>query len=395
MSRAIARVEELEETHNMNTRLGVSADDMEVADAIGRYALTELAPYAQAVDEQEISTVRYVPALAELGVMGMNLPEQWGGPGISPTALILSLVEIARHCAATASMIGAHYLATDSILIGGDDDIRSRYLPDAASGRRLGAFALTEPRAGSNPADMATRAERRGDHYRLTGVKHFISNAGEADFIVVYAKTDAAAGHRGISAFVVDKATPGLSISSPEKLMGIRGGHAFEVALDCDVPVSNRLGEEGSGFRTAMKVLDNSRLDVAASSIGIAQAALDAAISWSKQRLVGGEPLAAKQGIQWKLADMKLRLEAAWALTLQATAKRANGEKFSLESSMAKLYASEAAGFITDEALQIHGGYGFTREMPLERYARDARIMRIYEGSSEIQRTVIARLILA
>ena len=214
MSRAIARVEELEETHNMNTRLGVSADDMEVADAIGRYALTELAPYAQAVDEQEISTVRYVPALAELGVMGMNLPEQWGGPGISPTALILSLVEIARHCAATASMIGAHYLATDSILIGGDDDIRSRYLPDAASGRRLGAFALTEPRAGSNPADMATRAERRGDHYRLTGVKHFISNAGEADFIVVYAKTDAAAGHRGISAFVVDKATPGLSISS-------------------------------------------------------------------------------------------------------------------------------------------------------------------------------------
>ncbi|HUG59116.1 MAG TPA: acyl-CoA dehydrogenase family protein [Candidimonas sp.] len=379
----------------MNTRLGVSADDMEVADAIGRYALTELAPYAQAVDEQEISTVRYVPALAELGVMGMNLPEQWGGPGISPTALILSLVEIARHCAATASMIGAHYLATDSILIGGDDDIRSRYLPDAASGRRLGAFALTEPRAGSNPADMATRAERRGDHYRLTGVKHFISNAGEADFIVVYAKTDAAAGHRGISAFVVDKATPGLSISSPEKLMGIRGGHAFEVALDCDVPVSNRLGEEGSGFRTAMKVLDNSRLDVAASSIGIAQAALDAAISWSKQRLVGGEPLAAKQGIQWKLADMKLRLEAAWALTLQATAKRANGEKFSLESSMAKLYASEAAGFITDEALQIHGGYGFTREMPLERYARDARIMRIYEGSSEIQRTVIARLILA
>lgn len=395
MSRAIARVEELEETHNMNTRLGVSADDMEVADAIGRYALTELAPYAQAVDEQEISTVRYVPALAELGVMGMNLPEQWGGPGISPAALILSLVEIARHCAATASMIGAHYLATDSILIGGDDDIRSRYLPDAASGRRLGAFALTEPRAGSNPADMATRAERRGDHYRLTGVKHFISNAGEADFIVVYAKTDAAAGHRGISAFVVDKATPGLSISSPEKLMGIRGGHAFEVALDCDVPVSNRLGEEGSGFRTAMKVLDNSRLDVAASSIGIAQAALDAAISWSKQRLVGGEPLAAKQGIQWKLADMKLRLEAAWALTLQATAKRANGEKFSLESSMAKLYASEAAGFITDEALQIHGGYGFTREMPLERYARDARIMRIYEGSSEIQRTVIARLILA
>lgn len=379
----------------MNQRLGVSLDDLEIADAIGRYAATELAPHAQAVDEQEISTVRYVPALADLGVMGMNLPEKWGGAGITPTALILSLVEIARHCAATASMIGAHYLATDSILIGGDDAVRARYLPDAAQGRKLGAFALTEPRAGSNPADMATRAERQGDGYRLTGIKHFISNAAEADFIVVYAKTDAQAGHRGISAFVLDKGTPGVSISAPEKLMGIRGGHAHEVALECMVPAANRLGEEGSGFRTAMKVLDNSRLDVAASSIGIAQAALDAAIAWSRQRLIGGEPLATKQGIQWMLADMKMQLEAAWALTLQATAKRASGEKFSLESSMAKLYASEAAGFITDKALQIHGGYGFTRDMPLERYARDARIMRIYEGSSEIQRTVIARSILA
>jgi alkylation response protein AidB-like acyl-CoA dehydrogenase len=242
---------------------------------------------------------------------------------------------------------------------------------------------------------MATRAEKRGDSYRLSGVKHFISNAGDADFIVVYAKTDAGAGHRGISAFVVDTDTPGVSISAPEKLMGIRGGHAFEVAFDCDVPAANRLGEEGTGFRTAMKVLDNSRIDVAANSIGIAEAALEAAVSWAKQRHVGGEPLANKQGIQWMLADMKVRLEAAWQLTLQATAKRASGEKFSLESSIAKLYASEAAGFITDAALQIHGGYGFTRDMPLERYVRDARIMRIYEGSSEIQRTVIARSILA
>jgi alkylation response protein AidB-like acyl-CoA dehydrogenase len=326
--------------------------------------------------------------------MGMNLPERWGGPGATPTALVLSLAAIAQACTATASMIGAHYLATDSLLIGGDDALRERYLPDAASGAKLGAFALTEPRAGSNPADMATRAVREGDHYHLNGTKHFISNAGEADFIVVYAKTDPVAGHRGISAFVVDKGTPGLQISAPEKLMGIRGGHAFEVALDCRVPATQRLGDEGTGFRTAMKVLDNSRMDVAANCLGLGEAALAAAVDWARQRQVGGEPLAAKQGIQWKLADMKTRLEAAWLLTLQACAKRQAGVPYSMESSMCKLYASEAAAFITDEALQIHGGYGFTRELPLERYVRDARIMRIYEGSSEIQRTVIARGVL-
>lgn len=378
----------------MTPRFGIPPDDQALADAITRFAQAELAPHAHAVDEAALSTVRYVPALAELGVMGMNLPERWGGPGATPTALVLSLAAIAQACTATASMIGAHYLATDSLLIGGDDALRERFLPGAASGAKLGAFALTEPRAGSNPADMATRAVREGDHYHLSGTKHFISNAGEADFIVVYAKTDPAAGHRGISAFVVDKGTPGLQISAPEKLMGIRGGHAFEVALDCRVPATQRLGDEGTGFRTAMKVLDNSRMDVAANCLGLGEAALAAAVDWARQRQVGGEPLAAKQGIQWKLADMKTRLEAAWLLTLQACAKRQAGVPYSMESSMCKLYASEAAAFITDEALQIHGGYGFTRELPLERYVRDARIMRIYEGSSEIQRTVIARGVL-
>ena len=376
-------------------RLGVTDEDLEIAAAVGRYAETELAPHAHAVDQDEISTVRYVPGLAELGVMGMNLPEALGGPGITPVALVLSLAELAKRCASTASMVGAHYLATDSVLLGGSDDTQARYLPDAAMGIRLGAFALTEPRAGSNPADMSTRAVRQGDSYRLTGVKHFISNADEADFIVVYAKTDPHAGHRGISAFVLDRSSPGIQVSSPEKLMGIRGGHAFELALDCEVPAANRLGAEGEGFLLAMKVLDNSRLDVAASSLGIAEAAFEAAVEWAKQRQVGGEPLSNKQGIQWMLADMKVRLEAAWGLTLQALALRMEGKRFTLEASMAKLYASEAAGFITDTALQIHGGYGYSRELPLERYARDARIMRIYEGSSEIQRTVIARSVLS
>ncbi len=375
----------------MKPRFGIAPDDQALADAIVRFSAEELAPRAQEVDDQEISTVRYVPLLAELGVMGMNLPERWGGAEITPTALVLSLAAIAEACTSTASMIGAHFLATDSILMGGDDELRQRYLPQAATGKKLGAFALTEPRAGSNPADMATRATREGGSYHLSGTKHFISNAGEADFIVVFAKTDPAGGHRGISAFVVDKGTPGLHISAPEKLMGIRGAHAFEMSIDCRVFESQRLGQEGTGYRTAMRILDNSRMDVAATCLGIGEAALAAAVDWAQSRQVGGEPLAAKQGIQWKLADMKMRLEAAWLLTLQACAKRQAGIAFSAESSMCKLYASEMAAFVADEALQIFGGYGYTRSLPLERYVRDARIMRIYEGSSEIQRTIIAR----
>ncbi len=379
----------------MTPRFGIRAEDQAFAEAISRFARGELAPLAQEVDEGEISTVRYVPKLAAMGVMGMNLPAQWGGIDASPTALVLALAEIAAACTSTASMIGAHYLATESILIGADDNLRRRYLTGAAEGKLLGAFALTEPRAGSNPVDMATRATREGAHYRLTGSKHFISNAGEADFIVVFAKTDIAAKHKGISAFVLDRDTPGLTISAPEKLMGIRGGHAFEIALDCLVPAGNRLGEEGTGFRTAMKVLDNSRIDVAANCLGLSEAALAAAVAYVQERQVGGEALANKQGVQWTLADMRVRLEAAWALTLSACVKREAGVPYTMESAMCKLYASEAAAFITDAALQLHGGYGYTRGLPLERYVRDARIMRIYEGSSEIQRTLIARQVLA
>ena len=373
-------------------RIGVTDEDQALADAVGRFAQAELAPRAGELDATEGSVTCHVSALAELGVMGMNIPERWGGPGVSPTGMLLALVEISRACAATSSMIGAHYLGTDAVLIGGNDEQRQAWLPRSASGEWLAGFALTEPLGGSNPVDMRTRAVRDGESYRLQGVKHFISNAAEARFLVVFAKTDPDAGARGVSAFVVDTQTVGLRVSSHEKLMGIRGAHAFEVSFDdVHVPLNCRLGEEGSGFKTAMKVLDNSRLDVAATSLGLAQAALDAAAQWARDRKVGGEPLAHRQGIQWMLADMKLRLEASWALTLQATALRTAGRNFTQQSAMAKLHASEMVGFVTDAALQIHGGYGFTREMPLERYVRDARILRIYEGSSEIQRTIIAR----
>ncbi len=386
----------------MNTlnRLGVTADDRAVAEAVARFATGTLAPRAREIDEHGLSVTCHVPQLAELGVMGMNLPEHLGGAGVTPTAMLLSLVEISRACAATSSMIGAHYLGTDAVLIGGSPGQHARWLPRAASGEWLAGFALTEPRGGSHPADLRTRATREGEgedaHYRIDGVKHFISNAKEARFLVVFAKTDPDAGARGVSAFVVETDSPGISISSPERLMGIQGAHAFEVAFDgVRVPAANRLGAEGTGFKTAMKVLDNSRLDVAATALGIAEAALADATRWMKERQIGGEPIAGKQGLQWMLADMKLRLEASWGLTLQALALRQAGQPFTLQSAMAKLHASEMAGFVADAALQIHGGYGYTREMPLERYVRDARILRIYEGSSEVQRNIIARTVLA
>ena len=381
----------------MNLRLGVTPDDQAVADAVARFADTVLAPRAQEIDAQELSTTCHVPQLAELGVMGMNLPEHLGGAGVTPTAMLLSLVEISRACAATSSMIGAHYLGTDALLIGGSAEQHQRYLPRAASGEWLAGFALTEPRGGSHPADLRTRAilHSDGDSYRIDGVKHFISNAKEAKFLIVFAKTDPDAGARGVSTFIVDTDTPGISVSAPEKLMGIHGAHAFEVAFeDVRVPLANRLGAEGSGFKTAMKVLDNSRLDVAATALGIAEAALAAAAQWMKDRHIAGEPIATKQGLQWMVADMKLRLEASWGLTLQALALRQAGQPFTLKSAMAKLHATEMVAFVADTALQIHGGYGYTREMPLERYVRDARILRIYEGSSEVQRNIIARLAL-
>jgi alkylation response protein AidB-like acyl-CoA dehydrogenase len=369
--------------------------DAAAIEAVCRVVAERILPFAKQTDAQAEFPRQQLDALAELGVLGMNLPAQWGGPGISAPAFAACVAAIAGACGSTASAVTAHFLATDAILLGGDDGLRGRYLPAAAEGKTLGAFALTEPRAGSNPADMRCRAVRDGDGYLVSGVKHFISNGGLADFIVVFAITDPAAGHRGISAFVVDRDTPGFRAGSPERTMGLRGGHVFELSFDCKIAAAQRLGAEGTGFRTAMRVLDNGRIEVAAMCLGIAQAALDASLRWAADRQVGGQPLADYQGIQWMLADMATELRAARLLTEDAARKRGEHGRYSLEASMAKLYASEAAGRIADRALQIHGGYGYTGDLPLERYVRDLRIMRIYEGSSEIQRTIIARALAA
>lgn len=374
----------------------MSDDERAVIAQINRFSAEVLTPQAAKLDEDALFATCHLPQLAELGLMGMNLPEEFGGIGLSGPALYAAVESIAGACGSTASMVTAHFLATDSILLGGDLPLQAAYLPEAASGAKLGAFALTEPQAGSNPADMKTTAKRENGGYRIKGSKCFISNAGAADFIVVYAKTDPAAGARGVSAFVVEpKQTTGIDIAPNERTMGLKGGHVFGISFDCWVPESSRLGAEGTGFRTAMKVLDNGRIEVAAQATGIAEAALTAAIAYAKERKVGGQPIGDFQGLQFMLADSATDLAAARALAMQAAVKRGTGARYSSESARAKLFATEAAWRIADAALQIHGGYGYTRDFPLERYMRDLRIFRIYEGSSEIQRTIIARELLA
>lgn len=372
----------------------LSGEERAFLEMLDRLCADKIAPQAAETDENSRFVQPQLALLAEAGMLGANLPEPHG-PGISAQCLLGAVEIVAGACASTASALTAHFLATDSLHLGGDAALQARYLPAAAEGRSLGAFALTERNAGSDPADMKTRAVREGDGYRLKGAKCFISNGGVADFIVVYAVTDPAAGHRGISAFVVDKGMPGLTPGRAERTMGLRGGHVWELDFDCWLPEANRLGPEGTGFRTAMKVLDNGRVEVAAMAIGIAQAALSAAKDWAKTRIIGGLPLADRQGIRWQLADMATDLAAARLLALEAARQRQSGQRFTEAASMAKLFASEMCHRVTDGALQLHGGYGFTRDMPLERYARDCRILRIYEGSSEIQRTIIAGHLLA
>ena len=368
--------------------------ELAVIESAEKLAREVIQPRAQHYDETETFCAESLQALAALGGMGINLPEEYGGLGIGSLAMSRVVEAVAGACASTASALTAHFLATDSILIGGTEAQKQEWLPRAASGELLGAFALTEPAAGSNPADMRCRAQPQDGGWRIRGSKHYTTNAREAGFIVLYAKTDAEAGHKGISAFMIPQGTEGISFSSPEKTMGLRGSTIYELSLDCWLPASALLGSEGAGFNTAMAVLDRGRVEVAAMSLGVANAALQASLGWVRERQIGPKPLAAYQGTQWRLADMHTQLEAARMLTWKAAARRDSGERFSLESATAKLFAAECAGFVTDAALQLHGGYGYIRDLPLERYVRDARILRIFEGTSEVQKIIISRSVL-
>lgn len=369
-------------------------------DVLTRICADEIAPQAAETDETAAFVHDQLAVLGQAGMMGANLPEEHGGGGISAPALLRAVAIVAGACGSTASALTAHYLATDSILIGGSDAQRHEWLPRAATGEALGAFALTEPTAGSDPADMKTRARRTDAGWHLKGTKCFISNGGVADFIVVYAVTDPDKGHRGISAFILPKGTAGLDAGPAERTMGLKGGHVFTLNIDCQLPHDAILGDEGRGFRTAMQVLDNGRIEVAAQCLGLAGAAMDAAIAYAQDRVIGGQPLTERQGIRWMIADMGVAYRSALLLSQDAARQRqaahdGAGGRFSLASAMAKLAASEAAGRIADTALQLHGGYGYTRDFPIERINRDLRIMRIYEGSSEIQRIIISGNMLA
>jgi butyryl-CoA dehydrogenase len=377
----------------------LSGEERMFCEVLERICADRIAPRAAETDESSRFVHEQLATLGEAGMMGANLPEAYDGGGISAPALLRAVSIVAGACGSTASALTAHYLATDSILIGGTEEQKREWLPKAASGEALGAFALTEPTAGSDPADMKTRARRTDKGWHLKGSKCFISNGGVADFLVVYAVTDPDKGHRGISAFILPRGTPGFEAGPPERTMGLRGGHVFTINLDCEVPANALLGEEGKGFRTAMQVLDNGRIEVAAQCLGMAKAALDAAIGYTKERVIGGIALSERQGIRWMIADMGLTYKSALLLSQEAARQRGlaheHGGRFSLASSMAKLGASEAAGKIADTALQLHGGYGYTRDFPVERINRDLRIMRIYEGSSEIQRIIISGNMLA
>lgn len=372
----------------------IDETEQAIVDAVEKVCRDVLQANAQRYDETETFCAESLFALGEMGCWGINLPEQYGGFGIGSIAMSMIVEAVAAACASTSSALTAHFLATDSILIGGTEEQKHYWLPKAASGELLGAFGLTEPAAGSNPADMRTIATRENGGWRIRGNKHYITNAKEADFIVLYAKTEPEAGARGISAFMIPKGTEGVEFSSPEKTMGLRGSTIYELALNCWLPESALLGEENKGFHTAMEVLDKGRVEVAATSLGIACAAMECALSWVKERQIGKKPLAAYQGTQWRLADMHTQLEAARMLTWNAAEQRDTGERFSLQSATAKLFAAECAGFVTDAALQLHGGYGYIRDLPLERYVRDARVLRIFEGTSEIQKIIISRAVL-
>ena len=334
--------------------------------------------------------------MGALGLMGMNVPPEYNGAGVDTVSYSLAMQEIAYACASTAVVMSVHNsVACGPIYLFGSDYLKENYLKTLATGEKIGSFALTEPGAGSDPVGQKARAVKDGDSYIISGTKMFITTGRNSDITVVTAYTDKEKKHRGISAFVVEKGTPGFSVGKEEKKMGLRASDTVELIFeDCRVPEENLLGEEGDGFRIAMASLDGGRIGIASQSVGVAQAALDAAVNYAKERVQFGKSISQFQGIRWMIADMATQIEAARLLTFNAAAMRDRGENFSSAASMAKVFASEMANKVAYKALQIHGGYGYIQEFPVERYYRDVRVFTIYEGTSEIQRKVIANYVI-
>lgn len=376
------------------SRLG--EDEQTLIEAIRELALERVAPRAAEIDHTGEFPWDMKELLAQQDILAMPFPTEYGGIGASELAVVMAIEELSRHCATTALLLAVQQLGSTPILLAGNEQQKHKYLPRLASGEWMAAFGLTEAGSGSDSAAMRTMAVRRDNKYILNGSKRFITNGGLAQVNSIFAITDPRIGTRGISVFIVEKSFPGFSVGRIEDKMGIKGSQTAELIFtDCEVPVENLLGREGDGFKIAMMTLDRTRPGIGAQALGIAQGALDLAVSYSKQRVQFNRPIADNQGIQFMLADMAVKVEAARLLVYNVAEMIDRGEKdFSMYSSMAKLFASDAAMMVTNDAIQVLGGYGYMKEYPAERMMRDAKITQIYEGTNQIQRVVIARELL-
>jgi alkylation response protein AidB-like acyl-CoA dehydrogenase len=376
--------------------LELTDSQLRVRDTVRRFATERLDQAGVETDRTHRFPAEIVKELSELGIMGIFIPENYGGSGMDHVCYALAIEEISVQCAATGVIVSAHSsLGMWPILGLGTEEQRRHFLPAMAAGDHIGCFALTEPQAGSDAAGQKTRAILDGDSYVINGTKNFITNGPQASIAIVFAMTDPAAGHHGISAFIVDTANSGWQVVHNEDKMGIHGAHSAQLSFsDMRVPKDCLLTGEGQGFKVAMKTLDGGRIGIAAQAVGIARAALEESLKYAGQRRAFGAPIGSFQAIQWKLADMAVEVDAARLLTWQAAALKDAGKVHTRESAMAKLFAAETAMKAATEAVQIHGGYGYTKEFKVERFFRDAKITEIYEGTSEIQRLVIASQVL-
>ncbi len=372
-------------------------EEQQMVQALARdFASLEVKPIASECDRDSRFPHATVKRMGELGLMGIMIPEKLGGAGADALTYVLALEEVAVACASHAVVMSVNNsLVCDPVYRFGTPEQHERFLTPLASGKGLGCFALTEPQAGSDARNQATLARRDGDHYVLDGRKIFVTSGRESTIALTFAQTDAARAHHGISAFLVEKGTPGFLIPKVEEKLGLRASDTAEFVFEgCPVPAANRLGAEGEGFKVAMKAIDGGRIGIAAQAIGIARAALEASVAYAKERKSFGVPIGEHQQIPWMLADMATGIDAARLLTWRAATLKDRGEPYGTVASMAKLFASETAMRVTTDAIQVHGGHGYLRDYPVERFFRDAKITQIYEGTSQIQRLVIARSLL-
>ena len=368
------------------------AQYIDIREAVRRYAREQLAPHAARWDHDKEFPREALQGLAAMGLYGIAIPEEWDGAGLDYTAMAIASEEIAAGDCATATIVAVNNLVAGILNGYGSEEQKRRYLRPLAKGETIGAFALTEPQVGSDAAAIATRAERQGGEYVLNGVKQFITSGKNADIAIVFAVTDKGAGKKGISAFLVPTKTPGWVVARIEDKVGQRASDTAQIALEnCKVPADHLLAQEGVGYRIALANLESGRINVAAQSTGVARTALEAAIAYARERKSMGKPLIEHQAISFRLADMATQIEAARQLYLHAARLRDEGKPCIREASMAKLFASEMAEKVCSDAIQIHGGYGYVRDFPVERLWRDVRVTQIYEGASDIQRMVIGR----